>query len=85
MGGVRHEVRGRAWPAGAKRMRNTWLDAYTTGGTEVKSRMVATEVAYGNTDESFACTPAEGFTVGGLVGGVKRKETSTLWRLSCTH
>ena len=34
--------------AGAKRIRSKWLDDYTTSGTEVKSRLVATEVAYGN-------------------------------------
>ena len=39
---------------GAKRIRSKWLDDYTAGGTEVKSRLVATEVAYGNRDDCFA-------------------------------
>ena len=37
------------------------LDAHTTGGAEVKSKLVATEVACGNRDDCFAGTPsAEG-------------------------
>ena len=42
--------------AGAKRIRSKWLDDYSSSGTEVKSRLVATEVAYGNRDDCFAGT-----------------------------
>ena len=43
--------------AGVKRIRSKWLDDYSSSGTEVKSRLVATEVAYGNRDDCFAGTP----------------------------
>ena len=39
---------------GARRIRSKWLDYYTAGGAEVKSRLVATEVACGNRDDCFA-------------------------------
>ena len=42
--------------AGTKRIRSKWLDDYSSSGTEVKSRLVATEVAYGNRDDCFAGT-----------------------------
>ena len=41
--------------AGAKRIRSK-RDDCTTGGTEVKSRLVATEVVYGNRNDWFAGT-----------------------------
>ena len=67
--------------AGAKRIRSKWLQDCTTGGTEVKSRPATTEVAYGNRDDCFAGTlPAEGFTLGGQLGDVNRKETRVLRR-----
>ena len=43
--------------ADAKRIRSKWLDDYSSSGAEVKSRLVATEVAYGNRDYCFAGTP----------------------------
>ena len=43
--------------AGAKRTRSKWLDDYSSSGTEVKTRLVATEVAYGNRDDCFAGAP----------------------------
>ena len=33
-----------------------WLDDYSASGIEVKSRLVATEAAYGNRDDCFAGT-----------------------------
>ena len=42
--------------AGAKRIRSKWLDDYSSSGTEVKSRLVATEVACGNRDDCCAGT-----------------------------
>ena len=42
--------------AGAKRIRSKWLDDYSSSGTEVKSRLVVTEVAFGNRDDCFAGT-----------------------------
>ena len=47
--------------AGAKRIRSKWLDDYSSSGTEVKSRLVATEVAYGSRDDCFAGTGETGF------------------------
>ena len=43
--------------ARAKRIRRNCLDDCTAGGTEVKSRLVATEVAYCSRDECFAGAP----------------------------
>ena len=40
--------------AGAKRIRSKWRDDHTASGAEVKSRLVVTEVAYGNRDDCFA-------------------------------
>ena len=42
--------------AGAKRIGSKWLDDYTASGDEVKSRLVATEVASGNGDDRLAVT-----------------------------
>ena len=42
--------------AGTERIRSKWHDDGTTGGTEVKSRLVATEVAYGERDDCFTGT-----------------------------
>ena len=42
---------------GAKRIRSKWIDDYSASGIEVKSRLVATEVAYGSRDDCFAGTP----------------------------
>ena len=53
-------------PAGAKRISSEWRDDNTTSGTEVILRLVATEVAYGNRDDSVAgYFAAEGSTIGG--------------------
>ena len=42
--------------AGAKSIWRKRLDDYSSSGTEVKSRLVATVVAYGNRHDCFACT-----------------------------
>ena len=42
--------------ARAKRIRSKWLDDCTSIGAEVKSRLVATEMAYGNRDDCFAAS-----------------------------
>ena len=46
-------------------MRSKWQDDYTARGAEVKSKLVATEVAYGTRDDCFVgCSPAEGSAQG---------------------
>ena len=58
-----------------------WLDDYTAGGGEVKPRLVATQVAFGNTDDCLCgYSPAEGCALGGQLGGIKRRETRVLRR-----
>ena len=41
-----------------ERIRSKLLDDYTAGGAEMKASLVTTEVAYGNRDDCFACTPS---------------------------
>ena len=63
----------------AKRIRSKWLDDCTSSGAKVKSRLVDTEVAFGNRDDCFAGTPAEG----SALGAIERKETCILRRYRC--
>ena len=45
--------------AGAKHIRSKWLDYWTFSGAEGRSRLVATEVAYGNRDDCIESTPTQ--------------------------
>ena len=72
--------------AGAKRIRSKWLDDYTASGAEVKSRLVATEVACGNR-RLVLCLRVLA-ALGSQLGGITRKETRVLRRgggVSYTH
>ena len=56
-------------------------DEYNAGDADVKSMLVATEVAHGNRDHCFVDTlPAHGAALGAQLGGIKRKETRVFRR-----
>ena len=67
-----------------KRIRSKWLDDCTVGGAEVKSRLVATKVAYRTRDDCFLSTrPLKAALCGQLLRHREDRDSrsSTSWRL----